>query len=780
MDSTSKEVLLSLCKKIKEANRGSIDILRTQPVCNLKIVQRRAKNIKDPNPLSSMMSTISTKYPLSVDIERASKVGLPREFLYLKDAHQHGRVLCKLEAVDWYLNNSKAPTNDIKKAIDILFETKRNQVKFYYSFDWSRARISHGETYIQRSLINMQESSIKIPRNQKVEYIMACMMPQYILDYGQLNKDLLDDLKKIRDLNLLSKMTIQSQLRILMNTLDEKPRFVPCLVNASVEVNRIRHAFATNRYKIHVENISSRGRSSNKELLTKLGQSLWLIIEKGESLPKIHSYVRDASHEGRSIISCIENEPNLEGMFINYLMVFMGKSIIASSTIGNFTFTPINGKTVTHRMKGKNGVFFNTYQGIEMIQFKGRYVRGIFKHDGDIIMGINMTKSDAMGVKDAIMAIAEYCKIWFAKAQGKTLRILKRNVREMYNKEPWKLINLDRISWRKVTRQENIGVLRFSEEVDQRQPPKVYGKISKGNIILENGNILIIEKPFKAPMLPESLEIQGSAFNDYLPPRIRFSRKIEYYVHNHMRLRKCILDGIFTWENDSISLGIPSLIRRKVALTAQHHLNLAINLDIDIHILSFFYCFANTNPGFINTEETITDFIWFSNYKMDFLMQTGGFRITDGEVMIFNSKLRSFEKEEMKALTPCLLPGYKFLIDPNENVEFKSPNYLIRMEKKIKQGSQFNISLYGKTFLVVRDKTANAALLKTISRNMQSIKSSVIFEQMLSFSNSLKRRADTEFDDGPSTSKRVRVYEEEEVDALGFGSEDECDDVDFD
>nr|QYW05796.1 MAG: polymerase PB2 [Orthomyxoviridae sp.] len=301
-DTYNKQVLLALCKKLKEASPRAIEILRTQPLCNLKMVQRKAKNVKDPNPLASMMSTISMKYPISVDVERARDINMPTHFLHDADAHQHGRVLCKLEAVEWYINNATLPSENIKKAIDVLYEGKREQVRFFYSFNWESAHVRYGVTYIQRQLINMQEVNVSIPRHLKTDYIMAVLMPQYILDYGQLSPSVLTHLEKIRDLTLVSKMTIQSQLRILLNTLDSKPRYVPCLPNETVKVNRIRHSFASSMYVIHVSKTHLTKDSTHKDLVNKLGQAIHILLSRKEDHKKMYNYLCQATFEGEDLL----------------------------------------------------------------------------------------------------------------------------------------------------------------------------------------------------------------------------------------------------------------------------------------------------------------------------------------------------------------------------------------------------------------------------------------------------------------------------------------------
>lgn len=92
-----------------------MQIIKSQKMCNVRLVERSAKCIKDPNPLSSTMAVMTQKYPLSVKRTKIKKYSLPKEFFPSKpvdDTHRHDRVLCRKEAVDYWAGVSAIPSVD--------------------------------------------------------------------------------------------------------------------------------------------------------------------------------------------------------------------------------------------------------------------------------------------------------------------------------------------------------------------------------------------------------------------------------------------------------------------------------------------------------------------------------------------------------------------------------------------------------------------------------------------------------------------------------------------
>nr|APG77877.1 polymerase PB2 [Jingshan Fly Virus 1]APG77899.1 PA [Jingshan Fly Virus 1] len=780
-DQSNKRILLNLCQKIIKAKKETVEVLRNQPLCNLKMVQRKAKNIKDPNPLSSMMSTISTKFPISVDVEKARKIEMPKELLSSPDAHQYGRVMCKLEAIEWYLEKAEIPSEDVKKAIDVLYHNKRIEVSQYFSFNWRKATIVPGPTFINRMVINTQDPLVQIPNNQKTDYIMACLMPEFILNYDQLSPVVMNQLKSIRDLKLVSKMTIQSQLRLLINSLNPKPRCVPCLSESNIIINRMRHAFASSNYRIRVSHSIMGEKTSNKPVFESIGKALYMALREGCNPRKLYIRLREAEYNGEPLLMLVEREPDLEGTYVNYFLVFMNYPVLISSQIEGFRFIPTEGVAQSQRAMTIYNTPFIIYIGEEQIQIQSPYIRGFFRHNATSILGINLTKSDKNTTKAALCAIAEYCRFNFNFMQGKNIREIKRNARNYYSLKPWEIIGVNQDDWNSVLKHESKGKLKFEEEIEIMPGNKQQGTIEKEKIRFKTGHVVTVNPPLEKPMFTQNLVIRGIEFSDFDVPKRRLTTKLEYFVFNINLVKEYISKGIFNWLNKSMMDGVPGPQRVAVATAAQSVLINSYQEEVSPLLLAFLYLFAGEDIKNVNPNIVINDFTWFNNFQVSFTFDKGIFKFVDQWIMLFDKKFQPAKQEEVDKYLPCFLTGYSFLNCQDETREFKSVEHLRNKESEIRSGTLFNISLFGRTYLVRRDPIAKYALKKTIMRNMASVSTQGVLEAMLRISRIQKRSGDQL--EEPGCSKKARLIEERvmlEDPFMVTGDDDPNDDNDED
>ncbi|CAG9761502.1 unnamed protein product [Ceutorhynchus assimilis] len=151
----AKQAFLHGIQKILSAKPKAIEILRIMRMYNSKLIERSSRCLKDPNPLASTMSVMSTKYPLSVDKSRFKKYQMPLNFIPPKktdpgNKHYHGRVLCKKDAIEWRITKSPVPEESSLAVTNILMKQARKDVELYKSFNWSRVRIEWGEMILER------------------------------------------------------------------------------------------------------------------------------------------------------------------------------------------------------------------------------------------------------------------------------------------------------------------------------------------------------------------------------------------------------------------------------------------------------------------------------------------------------------------------------------------------------------------------------------------------------------------------------------------------------
>jgi hypothetical protein len=54
--------------------------------------------------------------------------------------HYHAKILCKNEAINWWIEQSEIPSSETKEVTDDL-KQHRNKTAAYYGINWAKSRI---------------------------------------------------------------------------------------------------------------------------------------------------------------------------------------------------------------------------------------------------------------------------------------------------------------------------------------------------------------------------------------------------------------------------------------------------------------------------------------------------------------------------------------------------------------------------------------------------------------------------------------------------------------
>lgn len=97
------------------------------------------------NRLGATMAMLSETYPTIVYYTKAVACGLPEHFMDLRfSPDKWGRVPCKREAMDWYLQNASID-EEAKKDADAKHKKDLEATERYMNLDTSKAEIIDGK-----------------------------------------------------------------------------------------------------------------------------------------------------------------------------------------------------------------------------------------------------------------------------------------------------------------------------------------------------------------------------------------------------------------------------------------------------------------------------------------------------------------------------------------------------------------------------------------------------------------------------------------------------------
>lgn len=247
-----KQILLNICRKIMDATPRTIEIINTKPINSLRVVSRNAKNTKDPNPLQTTLSTMSTKYPLSVETSMVDKYQIPDEFINRKmqDTHQHGRTLARMEIIDWWIENSKIPDEDTTNVIDIIRKQPRKEVSLYNNIDWNMTCVRFRPVVLERRHTKQKYPLMNLSKDMREAAIMQTLAPSYVTPHTMVPSHVLRELKDLADASLSRKIMFSQQVRILASQLNPQYRFTPSIPQSDDITGPLRHAICQSTWCI--------------------------------------------------------------------------------------------------------------------------------------------------------------------------------------------------------------------------------------------------------------------------------------------------------------------------------------------------------------------------------------------------------------------------------------------------------------------------------------------------------------------------------------------------
>nr|UMO75719.1 MAG: polymerase PB2 [Xinjiang sediment orthomyxo-like virus 5] len=765
-----KNIVLTLCKAITRAKQGSIDVLRSNPICNLKYITQASKNLKDPNPLSSMITAITTKYPISVDTKKAKEKSIPEEFLGPLDTHYFGRRLCKLEAIGWSIEHSPPVNIQTKQTIDVLFKTKIEAVKEYYEYDWEHSTVRFKETLLVRSLVPTNRVLVDVPVQQRVTLLIACILPDYLMPWMEVSNELLDKLCELRDVSLASKMALHTQLRILLNFMDPRPRVIPSLVGESTKINRIRYVFASPYHRVITPEIQRVSDDKYNNLTPLLGKCCVLASLKYSSFQIINE-LHSMRINGESVRTILDMTTSFRSIYSKFLQcVFNG---LTSPTLvdRSVEFVPQSDFVIPTVERNKTGHEYKTYKQLELVFFNYNGIKGVFTHLGEFVSHVNCMKCSLDEAKHIFACIGCYCRVGYNQRSG-NMKQMHTSAYNEFLKDPHLVMKTTKDVWNKCFKGILISPINFGPEIDYQLPQPIPCRFDRNTIVFQNGCEVTVPVPKEQPMLPENTIYNGKCFNPYVYPNERLKRLVKLYLQNDnsgILLEKIRVQD-WTWGNDGMMDGFSTKDKGQIAFEVQVLLCQLDRSKAPITLIAALYCFAGIKKpaALINSNTHV--FIWYNTFKLDLKFVEGIIRITDGKLLICSEIIKVEEVKIETLLTGFLLHEYNVVEGYDQGLVKMSIGALER--RNIKDGSRFQINIYGKNFIVQKDSTAATNLQRTYQRQIENISSGALTENLINVLKGMKRAHPVD-DDEAGPSKKMNVIPDDHVEVLADAFSDE-------
>uniref|UniRef100_W8C842 Polymerase PB2 n=1 Tax=Ceratitis capitata TaxID=7213 RepID=W8C842_CERCA len=466
------ERILEAAKLILSANDETIKILQGNSVSQINTIERNSKSIKDPDPLSSMLSNIAMKYPITISTSSIKSYKIPQEYVMKSgDLRKYNRTPCKLETIDWYLNNSDDPKQEVKEVIQGMMSSGITRLNKIMTMSWKNLNYSVCRTQFTTMMIATNPLEIKIPRELKIPLLSKVLGIDNYIEYSDIPIDMIDMVKeKLLKNNSIPFRSLPNVIQYLGSELNEKYRFLPVLPGMNEDFLLVSHALVQPCYSaVEIGNFISKNHRENK-VVTGVCISIIRIVNK-MGINNIFEIVDSIKINKLKLTSYLND--TYENKFVKAVKAILHFPVTSRVEIGSTVFNPRIAKLRRTTQKTIGGVSFERIEGEEKVYFTNNNTKGYFTHQNQIVKVLKVSLCKPDTIKTIIPHIAVFCCMGFNNNRARTYSSLQQTMIRFWTENLNQFFGVNKQDLRAFLRNmessgvgATIGMMEIVENVD--------------------------------------------------------------------------------------------------------------------------------------------------------------------------------------------------------------------------------------------------------------------------------------------------------------------------
>nr|QNS31063.1 putative polymerase [Insect orthomyxo-like virus 1] len=737
-----KRLLMFMCDLVLNAKPKTIRLMKEKPANGLRVISRNARDTKDPNPLQTTLTLMSTTYPLSVDRHLSIKYQIPEEYLrvvkgkIIEDNHLSDRVMSKLSVLDWWLDHSALPEGSSLEVINMIRAYHRKEVKLYNSINWNAAQTNFGPVTLERIKARSKMVEVQLTREIRDAAIQQKLAPECFIPYVSVPTQVLESLEDLMKSTIHSNMLLANQIRILANNLSPGAKYIPQLPGHNEILNLIRHSICQSTWSIRGYQMTNTELSAPviKDTISNLCNIAVLAMRTHpREASEIKARISEGLVMGMSMITVLKPLSRQQKPGVQYIRTLLGLPITVEYQLFDVYFSPDMQKVYPrNEVHERSGITFTTYTGNEKVYFKYEETRGFFIHNAQFVFKIKSNMADYNQFCHAIGAIAVYTRKNIQTFDAGTLGGLYQQIFDFYKAEPWEVLQLTKIQLSNMiakgrTFMNNFEISPEVEYVDRES--RTFMTTAEGHILeRKTGKIIEILPSNKWEPIQDDVEMGACRIDDYRIPIARIRRKFKFYLRHVDSMREEQTKGSYSWENQCISELNRNAEMREFSYSAKTICDELHSAEPWDRTLIPLYCMAYMFAGHsFNFEEqetvtisTRTKVTVLEGLVIDLEGKVGSFLWGPTGVWLFGEEVTRVEPTKFN-IYQGILPGFKiYPIVPGIDPETKLLCYLAEHTSEIPNGKKFRIKIGGRVMVAERCIKIKRQMAGSIKRQIRS------------------------------------------------------------
>nr|QFQ60709.1 PB2 [Mason Creek virus] len=346
-------------------------------ITNITLLRRFANPVRDPDPLSSTMISMSYKYPIVMKKDWLQT--FPTNWAHgedsliegLAETRRPGWIGCKKELVAKYLDIAEIPTQDQVDIIDILYHNDRKKVKQYYEMDWKGSEVHLGKQIGEKVMVKLNNPIIPNIKQSDILPLLCKLLSPGITCNERIQRIYNENKNKLMS-SIPKHVGISEQANALRNLLDPKERMIPVLsTHFNSEFYQHTTSLFSSNWQVVVNPFSLDKEEgvlptiNHYDLEALCERFLWILNNTYVTIP-VEALLRNLNVQGTSMYELI-NDYQLRNTSVLYLRGILG------FTFANEIF--IEGRHSKIHLRPQ-GVYTQGLEEYQQIHFKANMTEG--------------------------------------------------------------------------------------------------------------------------------------------------------------------------------------------------------------------------------------------------------------------------------------------------------------------------------------------------------------------------------------------------------------------
>lgn len=383
------------------------------------------------------------------------------------------------------------------------------------------------------------------------------MFPEITLPDSRVGTQEVEELKEAFNITMEDRIGLVRQIRVLLNAIDPRERYLPILPNSGSRLIPVKHAMLHNNFVMsNIEVLDMDANTSWEPILENFIRCLYVEAKLSNiSMSDLKDICYNSTIMKKRIIDFLDligNKNSLEYIWLKAL--FERGSTLECKKDGLIT-CPMPSDCRESTIGNIVGSDIRVLKGTQMVSFKYGDIKGKFTHNGPWLLEMSCNFTTNREFLSMLMGVGSYIKYRYTDTTSTNQSRNLMQIRSFINKEPHRLLGMSSKEYSNIPKMRNgeiVKAFNLNEETEYMTTGVYQMRLREDHeiVIVSTGQTIELGYTRKdIHPLPEEVVF----YSHYLISSQNIKKTImhafAYLFRNSQAVIEKILENDFKWKN---------------------------------------------------------------------------------------------------------------------------------------------------------------------------------------------------------------------------------------